>query len=466
MSFFYGVNETTPTNSSSMSPTDKTILPGHNFKNAFMTSTIAVVVITMICLFTIALISWRVPTIAEPKDPDSKEIGKKHPSSGTGAICCYFIMIDCRTRYLLFELIIRICTELRLTVPYAFIAIDIPTRFFLMLAELLLLLCLWNNTEIIRQRLNLKNDVLSYISRPFAMIGAVTILLVFFVERITFIVMMVKQGFRWGRPDAQYYAISRTAYAGACLLLSSMLWIRFIRMWFVYRRRVRSGFFTDRCGKVVLHLSLKLIPLFLVAYIGPMITIRAATAFCFTFFFRLMKKRQNPDLELLRMAMVCLPFIVIAVGLVLIRKEDLAIKLKETTEGYASDINLLRIVQMDFWVELQEARDLDDIILEKRELEPIIIGRSGHGKGKLKILNEGSLWLKAKLSTYRHHPSSTYLSLLQLDSNIKCISNRGKAMVSTASIGLAGSSKNFIEIGGCSIFNLVQYRESMGVTVS
>ena len=146
---------------------------------------------------------------------------------------------------------IRICVELRLTVPYAFIAIEIPSRFFLMLADLILLALLSGNSDIIRSRLSIQNDALSYLSRPLLMVGALGIALVFFGERIAYIVMMVKQGFRWGRPDPTYYAISRTVYAGAYLLLSAMLWIRFTRMWIVYRRRIGSGTFTDRCQKVL-----------------------------------------------------------------------------------------------------------------------------------------------------------------------------------------------------------------------
>ena len=120
-----------------------------------------------------------------------------------------------------------------------------------MVADLLLLLSFgFDLNDIIRERLTLGNDWLSYISRPFAVIGSLAILLVLFGERIAYIVMMVGQSFRWNRPDKMYYAITRTAYAGGYLLISIMLWIRFIRFYVVYRRNLRSNHFLDRCGKV------------------------------------------------------------------------------------------------------------------------------------------------------------------------------------------------------------------------
>jgi hypothetical protein len=73
-----------------------------------------------------------------------------------------------------------------------------------------------------------------------------------------------------------------------------------------------------------------------------MITIRGASAFCFVLFFRMMKKRQNPDLELLRMAALCLPLVVICGCFIWIRKVDYAIKQREAQVEYASQINLLQ----------------------------------------------------------------------------------------------------------------------------
>ncbi|ORY16434.1 hypothetical protein BCR34DRAFT_584380 [Clohesyomyces aquaticus] len=331
MSFFYGMNETSATtNSSYTDPFAKTILPGHNFKNPYMTITIAIVVLTMISMPALSWIGHRAPKIYEPREPGDKTRygGKKHPSGGLGGICFWYIL------YLIFELIIRICVELRLTVPYAFIALEIPSRFFLMVADVILLWCLFENSGIIRDRLGIKNDALTYLSKPFFFIGGTGIILVFFGERIAYIVMMVKQGFRWGRPDPMYYAISRTVYTGAYLLLTLLLWVRFIRMWIVYRKRASSGTFTDRCQKI---------PFVFFAVIGPMITIRGASAFCFVFFFRMMKKRQNPNLELLRMALLCLPLLVILYGFIWIRKVDYSVKEKEAQREYASQINLLHM---------------------------------------------------------------------------------------------------------------------------
>jgi hypothetical protein len=154
-------------------------------------------------------------------------------------------------RYLTFELIIRICVELRLEVTYAFVAIDVPMRFFLMIADFLLLLILYGNpSDIIRKRLNLKNDWLSHLSKPLAMVAILAIVLVWFGGRVAYVIMMVGYSFRWDQPDRMYYAISRTMFAGGYLLAALMLWVRFLRFWMVYRRRVQSSVFTDRLGKV------------------------------------------------------------------------------------------------------------------------------------------------------------------------------------------------------------------------
>lgn len=75
--------------------------------------------------------------------------------------------------------------------------------------------------------------------------------------------------------------------------------------------------------------NVKQIPLLLATVIGPLMTIRATSAFCFTFFYRLMKKRQNPDLEILRMGVLCVPIIVILYTFIVIRKVDTAIKERE-----------------------------------------------------------------------------------------------------------------------------------------
>jgi len=59
-----------------------------------------------------------------------------------------------------------------------------------MISDLLLILLVgWDLDEIIRKRLNLKNDWLSYISRPFAMAGSLAIMIVSFGERIAYIMM-------------------------------------------------------------------------------------------------------------------------------------------------------------------------------------------------------------------------------------------------------------------------------------
>jgi hypothetical protein len=96
MSFFYGINETSTaaTNSSSTDPFDKTILPGHNFKDPLQTTIIAIVVFTMISLFALAWIGHYTPKIYEPIDPGdkSKFRHKKEPSGGLGGICFFYIL--------------------------------------------------------------------------------------------------------------------------------------------------------------------------------------------------------------------------------------------------------------------------------------------------------------------------------------------------------------------------------------
>jgi hypothetical protein len=56
-----------------------------------------------------------------------------------------------------------------------------------------------------------------------------------------------------------------------------------------------------------------------------------------------MRKRQNPDLELLRMGALLLPLIAIGYIHMLIRKEDTAIKMREAENHYPSHVNLLPV---------------------------------------------------------------------------------------------------------------------------
>jgi hypothetical protein len=95
MSFFYGVNSSSATNgnASSLSPFDKTILPGHNFKNPFMTAVIVFVLLTMVGLFAIAVMIRRIPAIGEPIEPGRKHIYKEHPAAGMGGICFWYLML-------------------------------------------------------------------------------------------------------------------------------------------------------------------------------------------------------------------------------------------------------------------------------------------------------------------------------------------------------------------------------------
>jgi hypothetical protein len=69
----------------------------------------------------------------------------------------------------------------------------------------------------------------------------------------------------------------------------------------------------------------------------PMVVIRAATSFYFTFFFRFLARRQNVNFELLRMALVCMPLIVIDLGFLYIRKVDLAMKQQHADREYLAD---------------------------------------------------------------------------------------------------------------------------------
>jgi hypothetical protein len=84
MSFFYGVNSSAPTKSSSYDPFDKTVLPGYTFENAYMTGDITIVVITMMIR--------RTPVIHEPKEPDRKYQQKEHPSGRIGGTCFWYIL--------------------------------------------------------------------------------------------------------------------------------------------------------------------------------------------------------------------------------------------------------------------------------------------------------------------------------------------------------------------------------------
>jgi hypothetical protein len=75
---------------------DKTILPGHNFKNPYMTTVIIIVALTIVALS----VFWRlVASIKVPGDPVDRELtetelryGTPHPTSLTGAFFALYIL--------------------------------------------------------------------------------------------------------------------------------------------------------------------------------------------------------------------------------------------------------------------------------------------------------------------------------------------------------------------------------------
>lgn len=95
MSFFYGVKDVTVSNSTNLSPMDKTILPGHNFQDPYMTGAIAVIAVT---IFTL-IISWillsrmKVEDELDPQDA-AKGIESRfaHPTWGAEFFCFLFIL--------------------------------------------------------------------------------------------------------------------------------------------------------------------------------------------------------------------------------------------------------------------------------------------------------------------------------------------------------------------------------------
>jgi len=287
MSFFYGVNATTPDTNSTRSPFDKTILPGHNFKNPYMTGIIAIIAFTIVALGCIHYFTSKIKVPKDPLPPNATKsqikYGMGHPTSGIWLFCWAYILsvlvslspkknlptylvlpianLTPSHSYLVLELVTRICVELRLKVPYVFIAIEVPTRFFLMFADIwVVIMVSGSNVFNMRWRLNLNKDFLHYLGGMFMYIACFALFMVLFLERIAYTVMMVKQGFRWAKPDERYYAISRTVFTGAYLLMCLIVLGSAVRVWIVYRMRRRDSGWFDRCGNVRCPSFLYLLP--------------------------------------------------------------------------------------------------------------------------------------------------------------------------------------------------------------
>lgn len=102
-----------------------------------------------------------------------------------------------------------------------------------------------------RCRLNdLRNGFFWYLFQFLAYIGGFAIGISLVAERISYIVMMVGQGFRWDKADSTYYAFARVVYTGGMLFLMVLVWVCNIRLYFMYLMRRRNPDFIDRCGKV------------------------------------------------------------------------------------------------------------------------------------------------------------------------------------------------------------------------
>jgi hypothetical protein len=93
--------------------------------------------------------------------------------------------------------------------------------------------------------------------------------------------------------------------------------------------------------------------------VAPLIGIRAISAFCFTFFNSILKIRQNPDLEILRMGIVCLPVIAINYCLIELRREDTAIKVREMAHEHQSNVHLLQVMPKNIDYSQGEYRQVD-----------------------------------------------------------------------------------------------------------
>jgi hypothetical protein len=152
--------------------------------------------------------------------------------------------------YLTFDIVIRICIELRLHVPVGFAAIEIPSKTFLVVADLLLILLVVSTNESMIMRLEVDHGFRHALHIWVVGASCSAVVLLGIAERVYAIVAGVKWGFAWDKPDWINYAVVRLAYSSVYLGLALLSFTAALVVLRIRNRISRQTSYVDLCGKV------------------------------------------------------------------------------------------------------------------------------------------------------------------------------------------------------------------------
>lgn len=256
--------------------------------------------------------------------------------------------------YLTFEIVIRVCIELRLHVPVDFAGIEIPSGIFLVISDLMLLLLVVSANESMIMRLEFDHGFRHGLYMWFIGMSCTAVVLLGIAERVYAIVSGVKWGFAWNKPDWVNYALVRILYCSISLgLVLFSLATAFVVL-VTKNRHIRKHGSADLCGKVSCATRARYltdvtqIPTYNLLFLAPALVTHSASAFYFAYFFHYQQKPQPPHLELVRMTFVCLPVIVVMVGAWQAKRED---------------------VRMRSGLKMQHQDDQTEYMLERRSMD-------------------------------------------------------------------------------------------------
>lgn len=286
-------------------------------------------------------------------------------NSAVAAYDCHFSRVSLRAphhiglaltydSYLTFEIVIRICIEFRLQVPVGFAGIEIPSRTVLIIGDIMLLFQVLSVNESMIMRLELDQGFRHALYIVFVGILCTAVVLLGIAERIYAIVSGVKWGLAWNKPEWSNYALIKTLYCSV-YLVSALLSLP-VALVVVAKKnhRTREHSSVDLCGMVcdtsptANSTNVTQIPMQTLFLLTPALAIHSASAFYFAYFFQYKQKPQPPHLELLRMALLCLPVIVVVVGAWQAKRED---------------------VRMNSGSDMKSQDDQREYMLERRSME-------------------------------------------------------------------------------------------------
>ena len=242
MSFFYGLasSASSSSNGTTNDLFDTTVLPGHSFKDPYMTGTIIVDAATFVCLIVLHILLNMAGKPEKPRNLAKKEksewVALWRPTAGARILIWLFAMCvlfqtpailpnQRRHRYLIIDIVTRVCIEFRITVVYAFSAVEIPAKIMLMLSDVVLAVIINGVSQSQTKRLNLSHGWRKFMTGTAQTIFGLAVIAFWFGERISGIVMMVMNGFHWNRPDKMYYVYIRLAYLGVFLFFGLLFFI-------------------------------------------------------------------------------------------------------------------------------------------------------------------------------------------------------------------------------------------------